>query len=98
MKEIDIYTRTAVTILGLAYPILLQVIARLDEKYASNLIVELFDNEFEKKAFRALLVIAIISIFVWTFQFKPLFRIEGFNYFINHSASILVLIWKNQRC
>ncbi|MFN3803036.1 hypothetical protein [Belliella pelovolcani] len=42
MDEIQIYASATVAILGVAYPILLQVISRLDEKYDSDSIVELF--------------------------------------------------------
>lgn len=49
MAEVEIYTRITVTILGLPYLILLQVIARIEERCSSNQIVELFDNEPSKK-------------------------------------------------
>jgi hypothetical protein len=35
MSGIDIYIFTVISLLGVAYPLFLQVIARLDEKYSS---------------------------------------------------------------
>ncbi len=90
MSEIGIYITVTITLLGLAYPILLQVIARLDEKYSSEKIVGLFDQEIEGKLFRWLLISTLILIVVWTFKLKPVIQIDGFNFFINNSANIIV--------
>ncbi|GAB3566940.1 hypothetical protein GCM10027578_16800 [Spirosoma luteolum] len=60
--DIDLYIRVTASILGITYPILLQVVARLDEKYASAVIVELFDSEKPKKWFRGILIVSLISI------------------------------------
>ncbi|MEI6678266.1 MAG: hypothetical protein WCL21_06645 [Mariniphaga sp.] len=92
MDKIEIYISVTITILGLAYPILLQVIARLDEKYGSTLIVELFDKEQIKKWFKILLVTSLVSIFIWTFKFKPFIQLDGWDYLINNSANILILL------
>lgn len=90
MNEIGIYITVTITLLGVAYPILLQVIARLDEKYSSEKIVSLFDQEIEGKLFRWLLISTLILIVIWTFKCKPLFQINGLNFFINNSADILL--------
>jgi hypothetical protein len=52
-------------LLSVAYPILLQVIATLDEKYASTVIVELFKKEREYRFFRTLIVVTLILIGVY---------------------------------
>jgi hypothetical protein len=36
MENLDAYINTVIALLGIAYPLLLQVIARLDEKYSSD--------------------------------------------------------------
>ncbi len=36
-------------LLGVAYPILLEVVSRLDEKYSSLVVVNLFKKEMERK-------------------------------------------------
>ncbi|MDZ4711335.1 MAG: hypothetical protein SGI89_03310 [bacterium] len=91
MAEIGIYTTITITMLSVAYPILLQVIARLDEKYASDHIVELFDEEREKKYFVIFLIFSIISVVIWSFKIEPIVQIEGINFLINNSASLLVI-------
>lgn len=92
MSEIGIFTIAAITILGVAYPILFQVIARLDEKYASDNIVELFNKEKVRNLFIILLGFSLLSILVWPFQFQPWIQIEGLNFIINNSASFLVVV------
>lgn len=92
MSEIGIFTTAAITILGVAYPILFQVIARLDEKYASDNIVELFNKEKVRNLFIILLGLSLLSILVWPFQFQPWIQIKGLNFIINNSASLLVVV------
>lgn len=41
MDEIGIYATVIITILGIAYPILFQVIAKLDENYSSDIVFDL---------------------------------------------------------
>jgi len=89
MESIDAYINTVIAILGVAYPLLLQVIARLDEKYSSDKIVELFNKEWESKAFPYSLYSSLIFIVVWSLKLQPL-KIEGVN--IENSASMLVAI------
>jgi hypothetical protein len=64
-----------IAILGLAYPISLTVITRLDEKYKSGIIVQLFRQCWEFLAFQGLLIAAIIIVavqVVWIVNWKPL--------------------------
>ena len=89
MTEIGIYIAAIITLLGVAYPILFQVIARLEEKYSSENIVSLFDKEFEGKFFRWSLYISLILIVIWTLKLPPLIQIDGLNFIINNSANIL---------
>jgi hypothetical protein len=90
MEKIDFYINIVISLMGVAYPLLLQVIARLDEKYSSENIVELFDKELEGKAFKYLLYSSLIFIVLWSLNIKPLVKIEGLNFLINNSSSILV--------
>lgn len=90
MNEINIYIRITITILGLAFPILLQVIARLDEKYQSLEVVDIFNKEKSKKWFIIFLITSLISIGIWSFKFESIIRIDGLNYFIENSANLLV--------
>lgn len=59
MSVADLCIYFVIGLVSVAYPILLQVIATLDEKYASMVIVELFKKEWEYKWFRNLLVVTL---------------------------------------
>jgi len=90
MSSIDPYINMIIALLGLAYPILLQVIARLDEKYESQNIAELFKTEWEWTAFRYTLVASLISVFIWSLKLEPLIQIKRLNFLIENSAILLV--------
>jgi hypothetical protein len=90
MITIEPYINIIIALLGLPYPILLQVIARLDEKYESENIATLFKTEWEWKAFSYTLVASLISVFIWSFKFEPLIEIKGLNFLIQNSATLLI--------
>lgn len=90
MASIDPYINMIIALLGLAYPILLQVIARLDEKYESENIATLFKTEWEWKAFRYTLVASLVAVFVWSLKLEPILEIDGLNHLIENSATMLV--------
>ncbi|MGN6180594.1 MAG: hypothetical protein ACTHNW_15520 [Mucilaginibacter sp.] len=58
----DLCIYFVIGILSVAYPILLQVISRLDEKYASVIIVDLFEKEIEWILFKVFLVTTLVLI------------------------------------
>ena len=80
-----------IALLGLAYPILLQVIARLDEKYESQNIAELFKTEREWTAFRYTLVTSLLAVLIWSLKLEPLIEIDGSNFIIENSAILFLL-------
>lgn len=90
MVGIDAYIYIVISLLGVAYPLLLQVIARLDEKYDSDRIVFLFDKELEGKFFRYSLMSSLILIVIWSLKIQPFCQIDGINFLIDNSAKILV--------
>ncbi|MBN2747741.1 MAG: hypothetical protein JXR34_13525 [Bacteroidales bacterium] len=92
MEITTTYIPATIAILGVAYPILLQVIARLDDKYSSDRIVKLFKEEWEYNWFKRVLIVDLIFILIWSSKFEPLFQIDGLNYLISHSAELLVAI------
>lgn len=67
MNIVAICISFLVAILGLSYPILLQVIARLDEKYSSNLTV-LFRKEIEYKLFTTTLYFSLLCTLMYITQ------------------------------
>ena len=61
------------TILGIAYPILLQVVSKLDEKYASTHIVELFKHEKDWKLFNTFLVSSLALLLIYILIVLPFY-------------------------
>lgn len=68
MSTPDLCIYFVIGLVSVAYPILLQVIATLDEKYASIVIVELFKKELEYRFFRIFLVsdLCLIGLYAIT--------------------------------
>jgi hypothetical protein len=90
MEPAEICISFTVAILGVAYPILLEVISRLDDKYSSTGIVDLFDKEKEKKYFSWLLIATVAAIVIWTMKWPRLVNIPSLNTLIDNSALILL--------
>ncbi len=91
MKSVDAYIYIIISLLGIAYPILLQVVARLDEKYESEQIIILFHNEWEYNAFKYTLYSSLLILVIWSLQIPPLFKLNGHLCFlIENSGSILI--------
>jgi len=64
-----------IAILGLAYPISLTVVTRLDDKYKSAIIVRRFQRSFAFRSFQGLLIAAIVLAAIqvfWIINYKPL--------------------------
>lgn len=92
MTNIDAYIYIIIGLLGVAYPILLQVVARLDEKYSSDKIVELFNQEWENKAFRYSLISSLFFLVLWTLKLPAVIQIDSLDFLIENSASLLLAI------
>lgn len=92
MNNISICVSFIAAMLGIAYPILLQVISRLDEKYSSQIIVDIFNKEWENKVFTFSLKISLAFLLVWMLNLQPLIKIYGLNYLIGNSAEFLLII------
>lgn len=92
MITITPFINIIIALLGLAYPILLQVVARLDEKYESENISNLFKTEWEWKAFKYSLVASLLSVLIWSFKLEPFIDIDSINYFIENSATLLIAL------
>ena len=91
MIEIAIYSSVIISFIGIAYPILLQVMARLDETYSSTLIIELFEKEPRKKWFQYQLYISLLLVLIWSFKLKPRELFSNLGFFIDNSAVILLI-------
>jgi hypothetical protein len=93
MTSVDAYIYIIIGLLGVAYPVLLQVVARLDEKYSSERILELFNQEWESKAFPYTLYSSLICIVIWSLKLQPLIH-SGcpVDFIIDNSAALLIAI------
>ncbi|MEX1014829.1 MAG: hypothetical protein WDZ80_06760 [Candidatus Paceibacterota bacterium] len=99
MSQITIYATLIISVFGIAYPILLQVISKLDDKYDSIQIITLFNSEKPKKWFHRFLVLALFSVFLWTLELAPFPSIIDvassyplIQEFLYHSSKLFVII------
>lgn len=92
MDEIGLYATIIISILGVAYPILLQVIAKLDGSYTSVRIVEIFEREPRRRWFRVQLPISLVALFVWTLKLPPLPPFENWGFLVDQSGALLVMV------
>lgn len=100
---IEICVAIDIAILGIAYPIIVDKISNIGDKYSSQYIPVLFSTEFPQKSltfslfkreysisvFKLTLYTTFISLFFLIFKFEPPFGWD--NCFINNSAKYLVL-------
>lgn len=100
---IEICVAIDIAILGIAYPIIIDKISNIGEKYSSQYISILFENEFpqlpikfrlKKRSyqiaiFKLTLYLTLITFLFIIFNEKPLFGWN--NWFINNSAKLIVL-------
>lgn len=98
IAEICIAIDTA--ILGIAYPIIIDKISNIGEKYSSDYLLNVFNAEFPQNQirlgckkvsfFQFMLYLAILILAFLIFRLEPLFGWD--NWVVNNSADILVLL------
>jgi len=79
-------------LLGIAYPILIQITS--EDKYSSEAILDLFESNNKKKFFSINLVVSLLLVLLAYLELPPLFEfnVKIIDGFINNSAKILLLI------
>ncbi len=101
---IEICVGIDIAILGIAYPIIIDKISNIGDKYSSEYIPVLFNNEFPQKVlriqihksffcitvFKLTLFSTLFSFLFLIFKIPPPFNWD--NWFINNSANYLVLL------
>ncbi|WP_097045034.1 hypothetical protein [Flagellimonas pacifica] len=92
MDEIGLYATIIISILGVAYPIILQVIAKLDDSYNSVRVVVLFESEPRRRWFRIQLPASLIALFLWTLKLPPLPPFDDLGFLVDNSGAILVIL------
>jgi len=100
---IEICVAIDIAILSISYPIIVDKISNIGDKYSSQYIPVIFNTEFPEKRvpirinkkeykisiFKLTLFTTLFSLFFLIFQFQPLFGWD--NWVINNSAKYLVL-------
>lgn len=61
-----------IAIFAFAFPLLIQTISRIDDKYNSTKLIETFRKDWICRWFLWILVSAVFSYVIWLFQFPPL--------------------------
>lgn len=102
---IEICISIDIAIFGIAYPIIVDKISNIGEKYNSEYVSVLFNNDFPQKIikrkiyskqleisiFKLTLFVTILTFSFLIFNFEPFFGWD--NFIINNSAKLLVLIF-----
>ncbi|OOV28877.1 hypothetical protein BXU11_02750 [Flavobacterium sp. LM5] len=102
---IEICVAIDIAILGIAYPIIVDKISNIGDKYSSEYLSVLFNNDFPQKTFsqkirkqkfeisifKLTLFLTIITFFFLIFKQDPFFGWD--NWFINNSAKLIVLVF-----
>ena len=92
MSEVRLYANFIIAILTVAYPIIIQVISRLDDKYTTQKIVEMFKQEPIMKRFQFLLKASLISLFIWSLKLPPLPPFDNLGFIVDNSSKLLVML------
>ena len=89
MNSIEICIPFIVAILGVAYPILFQVISNLGEKYDSVLLVSIFKKEWEYKIFKWLLYITLGVVLIYILA--GITRVINVSWLIGQSEMLIII-------
>ena len=86
---VEICVPLIIILLGTAYPIILNNISNIGEKYHSKYIIALFKQErfFNQNSFQWILYLSLFLLFFLIFKFEPLPNWDS--WFVNNSANIL---------
>src|SRR5580658_9074635 len=93
MSVFDVCVTLTTSIFVIAYPILVEVISRLDEKYSSTVITDLFNSEWEKRLFSRSFYITIVLFISSLVEQPPFPFLPQHNWILNHSAILLLSGW-----
>lgn len=95
---IEICVAIDIAILGIAYPILIDKISNIGQKYNSEYLPNVFDSSYPDNKvfgkisfFQSILILTLVSFIFKIFYFQPINYFEN-NKFIINSANILVFL------
>jgi hypothetical protein len=81
-----------IAILVFAFPLLIQTITRIDDKYGSTKLIESFRKDWICKWYLSLLITSVATCIPWCLQLPRFWDFGIFNNVIDYSALILVCI------
>lgn len=87
----DVAIPVIIGILSLMSPILLEALSRIDNKYNSVILVKAFKTETIYRLFVFMLIATILLLVMWCLNIPRIVDIPMLNYFIDNSASFLLL-------
>lgn len=93
MIEIDVCVPIIAAIIGIGYPILLQAVTNLEDKYNSNVIVELFKREPERKFLTFSIIASLLSALLVLLNRPPWFDFGILNIIVDNSAVLLLILF-----
>lgn len=79
-----------VGVLTIAFPLLLQSVARIDDKYSSTKIVSLFYSEKISIISLITLIVTLICLGIWILGFQNTNDYGSYNYIVDNSAIIIL--------
>ena len=98
---IEICVAIDIAILGIAYPILIDKISNIGQKYNSEYLPNVFESEFPDykvwgrlSFFQTILILTLLSFVFQIFSLQPTKGLEGV-YIVDNSADILVFIFNH---
>jgi len=93
MIEIDVCIPIIAAIIGIGYPILLQAVTSLEEKYNSNAIIELFKSEPQRLFLLVSVIISLVSALLVLLNRPPWFDFGVLNSIVDNSAVLLLILF-----
>lgn len=94
IEHINIIIAFISALLGIAFPLLMQVIQRIDEKYSSIRLVEIFYKEKDYKLFKIFLILSLCNIVLFIILSFTDWKYKDFIIFISSfSFSIYTIIF-----
>ncbi|MBP1629190.1 MAG: hypothetical protein H6Q15_83 [Bacteroidetes bacterium] len=94
IEHINIIIAFISALLGIAFPLLMQVIQRIDEKYSSIRLVEIFYKEKDYKLFKIFLILSLCNIVLFIILSFTDWKYKDFIIFISSfSLSIFTIIF-----
>lgn len=79
-----------IALTAIAFPLLIQSISRIDEKYDSTNLVKIFYRDDKSKAYLLSLILAILSIPIWFFAKPRMWDFGMFNELIDSSSFLII--------